>query len=388
MASVAQPNFDLLRNRVRAALQPIKPSDTNTKARQDFLLSGKRAVGASDLPAPYLIYFLLVEFLEFRDLGKFEKLAWSIPIDFEGKAFLIEHRKFGVGIFVQDEIDQISANSIANLIRKCVRLAQPYFRWKADNAVAHSKINIVNNANSLLGQFNYLLNLSASKLSEAELRKDEVVKTNQKHGYTLARPSHQLEKEGNWLALSAIEAFYCWTEHLFVLISILNGSTNTGQKFAELSGANWDVKFKSALGVSEPTMKKHYDDLKKIRRQIRNFIAHGSFGKNGEALHFHSNAGAVPVLADLTKKRIQFTLGEGLGFNARVAFSAIDLFINYLKVGPTGPVWLYIHEYDLPLILTMAQDGSYRDAMTSQESMGEFADLLSGQLSSSINMDW
>jgi hypothetical protein len=36
--------------------------------------------------------------LGFHDLGRFEKLAWSVPIDFEGIAYLIEYRKFGVGV--------------------------------------------------------------------------------------------------------------------------------------------------------------------------------------------------------------------------------------------------------------------------------------------------
>jgi hypothetical protein len=388
MATAAQPNFEILRIRVRAALKPIKPLDEKTRAKQDFLFSGKRAVGAAELPAPYLIYFLLVELLEYGDLGKFEKLAWSIPIDFEGQAFLIEHRKFGVGIFVQDENDIVSAKYIADLLGRCVQLALPYFKWKADNAVARSELNIINNANSLLGRFNYLLDQSKGKFRESEKRKDEVVKTVREHGHTINRPSYQLEKEANWLAISAIEAFYCWTEHLFVLISILNGSTNSGHKFAEISGANWDVKFKVAIDVSEPNMKKHYDKLKEIRRQIRNFIAHGSFGKNGEALHFHSNIGAVPVLIDITKNRPTFALGGGPGFNVRGAFETISSFVDDLKVGPIGPAWLYIHEYDLPLILTMAQDGSYQDAMKTKESMSEFADFLSGQMDNATNMDW
>jgi|SRR5690349_8664395 len=32
-----------------------------------------------------------------------------------------------------------------------------------------------------------------------------------------------------------------------------------------------------------------------LRRWVRNFVAHDSFGKDGQTFSFHSNAGAVPM---------------------------------------------------------------------------------------------
>ena len=123
------------------------------------MFSGKCAVGADGLPAPYLIYFLLVELLGFKDLGRFDKLAWSIPVDFEGKAFLVEHRKFGVGVFTQDDDDLDAAKHIALLIKKGVRCARPYFEWKANQAVRASKFNVVNNGEALFWRYKYLKGL-------------------------------------------------------------------------------------------------------------------------------------------------------------------------------------------------------------------------------------
>jgi len=114
MKTVVPAQFDTVRKQARRAIAPMKPVDDNTKARKDFLFSSHRAVSAAELPPQHLIYFLLVELLGFRDLGRFEKLAWSIPIDLDGKAFLIEHRKFGVGVFTQDEEDVDAAKRIAH----------------------------------------------------------------------------------------------------------------------------------------------------------------------------------------------------------------------------------------------------------------------------------
>jgi hypothetical protein len=75
----------------------------------------------------------------------------------------------------------------------------------------------------------------------------------------------------------------------------LQGNCVTGEDVATFAVANWDVKFKAALDINDPETKLFYDQLIIIRRQLRNFVAHGSFGKQGEAFSFHSGAGAVPV---------------------------------------------------------------------------------------------
>ena len=92
--------FALTRKAALEAIAPIRPADENTKARNDTLFNATRSRAGQMLPEYFLVYFFLVEFLGFRNLGKFEKLAWSVPIDFNGKAYLIEHRKFGIGVFV------------------------------------------------------------------------------------------------------------------------------------------------------------------------------------------------------------------------------------------------------------------------------------------------
>jgi hypothetical protein len=62
-----------------------------------------------------------------------------------------------------------------------------------------------------------------------------------------------------------------------------------------LAIGDWKDKFKAAIDLRDQTAKGHYDTLLEIRRQIRNFVAHGAFGKDGQAFDFHSSAGAVPV---------------------------------------------------------------------------------------------
>ena len=388
MNESGQTDFTSLREKARKAIAPIKPADENTKSKQDFLFSGKRAIGAKELPSPYLIYFLLVELLNFKELGRFEKIAWSIPVDVNGKAFLIEHRKFGVGIFIQEDGDEAVAKQIALQLHKGIRCAKPYYTWKANAAVAASKFNVINSSADLLGRYTYLKSLYQNKIAEAIKRKDEIIETEVGNGKSLYWPRFDLNREASWLGISAVEAFFSWTEHVFVHFAILNGTVQTGEAFSKISGDEWGSKFKSAVNLSVHGMKKHYDKLIELRRQVRNFISHGAFGRDGKTLLFHSSAGAVPVIHDVTESQANFTLGESLSFDAPAAFLAIEKFISDLKTAANEPAWLYVQEYGLPSIMTMAQDGSYSDAIKSSQSMNELAEYLSKQIDDATNMDW
>ena len=96
----------------------------------------------------------------------------------------------------------------------------------------------------------------------------------------------------NWYALAAIEAFFSWTEHAFIHLAILQGKLTVGTQVAELAEDNWNAKFKAALDISDKETKEHYDKLLDLRAQVRNFVAHGAFGKEGK--HFVSTLVLAP----------------------------------------------------------------------------------------------
>lgn len=62
--------------------------------------------------------------------------------------------------------------------------------------------------------------------------------------------------------------------------------------------------------------------------------------------------------------------------------------LSRISVGPRKPAWVYAQEFGLPLVLTMAQDGTYRNAMASPEEMERFAYHLASRMDDAANMDW
>ena len=108
-------------------------------------------------------------------------------------------------------------------------------------------------------------------------------------------PTVKIKEEAEWSAQAAIEAFFSWTEHVFIHIAVLQGFIQTGEEVAKLAAADWKTKFRAALNINDITTKTHYDSLLTLRTQIRNYMAHGAFGKRGEAFYFHSGVGAASL---------------------------------------------------------------------------------------------
>jgi hypothetical protein len=146
--------------------------------------------------------------------------------------------------------------------------------------------------------------------------------------------------------------------------------------------------FKAVLDITAIETKHFYEELLVIRRQLRNFVAHGAFGKDGEAFLFHSNCGSVPVRLPHQMDPASFRFGRGIEFVNHDAIVLLEAFIDHLWSGCRAPAKLYIQDHGMPLILTMAQDGEYLRAMASNDSMAEFSQHLALQMDRYENMDF
>lgn len=380
--------------KVQRVILPLKPLDSSTEHNPKTLFLAQRTNAGRELPPYYLVYFLLVDLLGFPHVGMWEKTAWSVAVDWNGRGFLIEHRKMGLGVFAQDvERDESMVRELVIRIQKAVRAAQPFFEWLAGEAVSRSEVNVTNNASSLFGRYEYLRDSYHAKCDEYERRKTERIVTQgtTPGGGTWTHssfPAFPLIAESNWLAISAVEAFFAWTEHILIHVALMTGRKSTATEVTEMAEADWSVKFQSALALTDSDTKTQYDRLVSLRKELRNYVAHGAFGKQGEAFYFHSGAGAVPVLLPHKVGSRKFKLAHGLSFDASAAFIAMEDFIVYLWSGKRAPAERYIQQSGLPLILTYARDGTYSRAMNSVEDMEAFVRYLSGEFDRAADMDW
>lgn len=393
--------FDELKKKVLHALSEIDPagkprSDHESKA----LMLSSAARGSKALPPYYLVYFLFVDFLKFPRMGAWEKSAWTVPIRYQDRLYAIEHQKMGLRICAPNEDPNTRMSSrpnkqqeedsdqIAKKVRSAVKVAQSYFEWVANEAAKRSDLNVLNHSLRLHERYLFLVSAYKEKIKEANARKDERIRTEYSSvSWGIEMPYYRLKNEAEWLALSAIDAFYSFTEHVFIHAAILKGLLITGEDVANLADNDWGSKFKACLDVTDKDVKKHYDRLVSIKRQIRNYMAHGAFGKNGEAFQFHSGAGAAPLLMPHQKGNSRFSMQSGIAFNDEEAIQAVREFMDYYWESKTFPEVIYIQS-TLPSILPFASDSTYAKAMASVEDMESYVEYLTGVHDNAANMDW
>ena len=307
---------------------------------------------------------------------------------------MIEHRKLGLGVFAPNGSDgENAAKEVVRLVRRGVRAAQPYFEWRAQQAVNDSKINVINRCRYLYQRLEFMLGQYDSKMGEVEASRGTAIKTEHASGYSMSFPKYRLEREAEWLATAVVESFFSWTEHFFVHLAILNGGCKTGEDVKELAKAEWKDKFKAALGLDDRELKRFYDKLTTIRYQVRNFVAHGAFGKAGEAFNFHSNVGAVPVQLPHRQGEYSYRFSNSLLSSSdddesdRYALVCIKEFVDYIRSGDRLPAWMFLDE-GFDVVLNLAQDGTYQRAIKSVDDMHSFIDYWSWLEDRHANMDW
>lgn len=229
----------------------------------------------------------------------------------------MEHRKFGLGVFsAATPDDELAAEGIVRAVERGVKAATPFFDHLAAKAIEGSRLNVNNNTAWLFCRYEYLRDQFRERVSAEEARKNEVQKVEEMlpNGTKITHCSvirFVIRREAAWLGIAAIDAFFSWTEHALIHIAILRGKLKTGDEVASLAAADWTDKIKTAIGFADLEFKSLYDELLAVRRQVRNYMAHGAFGKSGEAFTFHSGADAVPVnLTDL-QGRDNFPMESG-----------------------------------------------------------------------------
>lgn len=385
------PNdINILKERIQNILNPITCAvKKGTKADKDFLFKAVRADVGENLPPYYLIYFLFIDLLGFKDLGRFEKVAWSIPIDYNGAAYILEYRKLGMGLFVADKESQKNeCQEIVKKINNAVKVAKPYFDWVANEAAKNSQLNVLNHSLRLYDRYTFLIEEYKIKDQENISHKNTVQESwNFENYLSVYSESQKLKKETQWLALSAIDAFYSFTEHIFIHAAILRGSLLTGEDVGRLAQDDWASKFKACLDVQNKVIKSHYDKLGLIKKQIRNYMAHGAFGKNGEAFQIHSTVGAIPLLMTNQKGGSRFSIQPDTEFDEKEAIKAIEDFIRFYWDSNSFLEIIYIKSA-LPSILTFANDSTYENALKSLNNMENLIEHLNVISDNSANMDW
>ena len=338
----------------------------------------------------YLIFLMLVDLLGFRYLGPSEKTAYIIPVDFEGRRYSIVYAKFGMKIEYREGGN---GEAVYETLKKAMRAAKPYFLWRAEQASTTSDLNLASKCPQLWEKYIFLKQQSENLLVRFEQEKSnsKVEKGYNKDGSlrwtSVSYPAYEFRDQARWLHEAAVDAFFSWSEQALVHIAVLMGKLSNGKAIADLLRREFGDKCKLVLDLSDANDKASYDDILDLRVQLRNYVAHGSFGKDGSTFQFHSRVGAVPLRILSSGSQSGFSFGTDRSRDWESDYDRIDSFLERLWAGGRLPAKQYL-EAGLPCILTYATDGTYHRAMQNEDEMRDFIEFLSRQIDDAANMDF
>lgn len=378
-------SLDQVRDIVAKAISPIEPPPEAQGG----------AVGCQSFKGIphheyYLIFLLLVDLMGFKYSGPFEKVAYIIPVGYNGTRYTVVYAKFGMRIECPQDG---SPKDVYDALKRGMKAAKKYYLWRAAEASTTSNLNLVSKCPTLWDKYVFLKDQSQKLLERFEADKDKSVVEN---GYnedgsfkwsSVSYPAYEFRTQSVWLHEAAVDAFFAWSEQALVHMAVLMGKLKTGKEIADLLKKEFGEKCKLILDLSKPEEKSSYDDILMLRGELRNYVAHGSFGKDGSTFQFHSRVGAVPLKILDGEDQSDFSFGFSPRRDWESDYSRIDNFLEMLWSGNRSPAKQYL-ETGFPCVLTYASDGTYQKAMRSDEEMSSFIDFIGYQMDTAANMDF
>lgn len=337
----------------------------------------------------YLVFLMMVDLLKYEYLGPAEKVSYIIPFDFEGVRCSVAHQKFGMRLWCGEEQD---GEAIYKVIRKGIKAAKPYFLWRAEKASTSSNLNLESKCPQLWEKYEFLREQSVKLIEQFERDKDKaVIESGESDlGFkftSTSYPAYEFRKQGRWMHEAAVDAFFAWCEQALVHIAILQGTLTNGKQIVDVLKGEFGKKCKLVLDLTLPEEKVAYDDIVSLRNELRNYVAHGSFGKDGSAFSFHTATGAVPLKVLDGKKISEFSFGSADAREWESDYKRIESFLETLWGNGRGPAQQFL-ETGFSSVLTYAVDGTYDKAMQDEETMESFLIYLGRMIDDAANMDF
>lgn len=349
--------------------------------------------------SPFIVFIIFVYLKGFKFHGKEEKVAWTIPIKYKGKPFILTHRKFGFRIisnYESDEIKQLGIEAMTQ-IKKVIPYAETLFEPFVKEQVAKGKITLENQYRAIKSRYEFFRKKATSEFKKAKPAKTKrkVKKQEVKGILTEMISTHNSSTKywaaGNNYATAMLDSYFCLIEHSFVLLLPFLQHINIDEiDLEKFIGENWKQKLKLVIPLSgDKEALQLFERLDKIKEELRNPLTHGYFLKEGNSFYVHTpNLGAIPM--SLTNRNNHFHYGfysiQNLNFEKICkCFDDFDKLIKSKKTTKFG--MLYI-EAGLDIAFDKDSSVRYQSAMTTIDHFKKFIWYEAMQQDNAANMDW
>lgn len=379
----------VLRERLDLKLKDFSPDDEANKHWTDFNAGKPAGIKPESRPAPYIVFIIFVYLKKYSFGGKWEKVAWEIPIKYKGVPMMLTHRKFGFKIltFSGSESDEALAQEAIYKINKAIPVAEKLMEPAIKEQVDAGAITLSNEYHELRSRYEYFREQSEYYLSEDS--KEEIdIRSFDDHIAALNAIRKSQNKASNY-AIAMIDAYFSLLEHILVMIKPFITVSEKESNLSEFIGLNWGDKYKILFDIASGGIEKSwFDKLTTIKETYRNPFAHGNFQKGGASLNVHMpHLGAIPMLLTKGNSEVHFSFSKFDEPQLNEVCGVFDEFDSFLKSGRAKYGMIYL-ESGTDVVFDVDTKKMYLDAMVSEEDFTQFVDHMGQRFDDAANMDW
>lgn len=384
---MAAHNSENILRRILAQFSPLPPKDVELEWRP--LHFDKKTA-----PAPYMVFLTLVYGLGFNFvLRPYEKMAWLIPITFNGLPMCIGHQKFGLWIVAanQDEAHRILPELFARL-RKAEQVTERILQPEVEKRIRAGQITVDNQFFWTRDRYLFFRQRAIKAYTSKRPLRSKTRKVNWgpiKAVTTFSDP-FKSQREGFYFASAAVDAYFSHLEHVLVLLLPFSGFRQDRDDLQAYIRKFWTDKFKRIFDLSKnEKARKLYEELREVKERLRNSVAHGGFEKGIASLFVHfKEIGAAPAtLSTHPNNKGLFRLFPIQEMDFEKACHIFDEADCLLKEDESRYGYKYA-ETGLPVAFSVQAISSYEDAMKSDKSFNSLMKKNIAFLDVYENMDW
>lgn len=264
--------------RALAAIQP--PGDQHV-GKTDC-----RRLPPAQFRVPDLVRYALTRLVDLKDLGRGEKVAWSIDARFCDLPFQIALRKFGFQVCVPEGTSEDLLLQLIRSLQVAAKLAARSLADFAAEQVEAGNVTIENQYRIFDGAYRFFRQEATDRYQKSPNGRFLLYNTSL--------------SEAGYCAGAMLNAYFSRLEHVLVLILPFTCIDLTQGGLRRFASDIWQDKFKTLFKLhTDATAKRIHDVLKDIKDTFRNPISHGGFDKKETFFYFHV-AGIAALPARLT----------------------------------------------------------------------------------------
>ena len=348
---------------------------------------------------PFIVFIIFVYLKNFKFYGKEEKVAWTIPIKYKGRPFILTHRKFGFRIISNYESEETKNLGIEamTLINKAIPYAETLFEPFVKEQVSKGKITLDNQYQAIKSRYLFFRKNAAAEFKKAKTNriKREAKKIEISGILSEIITTHNSSIKnwaaGNNFATAMLDSYFCLIEHTFVLLlPFLSHIKIEEIDLEKFIGENWKQKLKIVIPLTgDKEALKLFERLDKIKEELRNPLTHGYFLKDGNSFYVHTpNLGAIPMSLTNRNNHLRYGFYSIRNINFENICKCFDEFDKFLKNRKSTKFGMLYIEKSGGIAFDKESSQMYQAAMTSVKYFNEFIWYELMQQDNMTNMDW